>query len=1294
MIRSPVQAGSTATPSADAATGSAAVARALAARGQADVAGLPGAARGRLVRDLLRGEPAFAAVLAVAADEEEADRLARDLAFFLGGRERVVRAPADPVLPYDDLSPDRGLEMERLAALCRLHLDGALRAVVVSARALARRVVPRRAFDQGEMLAAGTSVDREALARRLVDLGYARVPLVEDQGTFAVRGGILDLWSPLDERPVRLEFFGDEVESLRPFDPDSQRSLVAGDGPGPGAQPPPDGPARAAGAEVVICPAREALFTAEGKAAAAATVRDAAERVARPTTKVREILDAIEAGTPFFGLEALLPGFHAGGLATLFDYLPPGTLAFVDDEAAVIQALRELWAGLERDHAAALRRSDLALPPTAHFLEPAEVGFRLDRLPRVRRHRLWVGAGEPVRFDLGETGSLRAEIEGARGEEGALAPLARLLEDWRTRGIAAVVACGTPSASDRLRRLLEDRHLASRVHPAPPASLRSLYDPAVHAHLLPGDVSGGFVDAAGGLALLSDEDIFGRRVRRRARAARPENAFAAAFRELEEGDLVVHVEHGIARYGGLSKMRIRGVEGDFLVLQYEGADRLYLPVSRLRQVQKFTGASPEHVRLDRLGGTSFALRKARVKEHLLKMAAELLDIYAARAAHPGFAYSPPDEIYREFEAEFPWEETPDQSKAIADVIADMVKGGDGVSSLGGQQAPPGSAPWRAQGQADEPAPERAGGLRGQQAPPGSAPWRAQGQADEPAPERAGGLGGQQAPPGPMDRLVCGDVGYGKTEVAMRAAMLAVLSKKQVAVLVPTTLLAAQHERTFRERFKSWPVRIEVVSRMKSAEEVRRILADAAAGRVDVLVGTHRLLATDVGFKDLGLVVVDEEQRFGVAHKERLKKLRRLVDVLTLTATPIPRTLHMSLAGARDLSIIATPPEDRRAIRTFVVKFDPQAVREAVEQELKRGGQVFFVHNRVRSIGSMEKFLRELLPGARIGVAHGQMAEARLEEVMTRFVGRELDVLLATAIIESGLDIPSANTIIVNRADQFGLAQLYQIRGRVGRSRERAYAWLLVPARRPLTREARKRLEALQKFSELGAGFQVASHDLEIRGAGNLLGRDQSGHIEAVGFDLYTELLDEAVREMRGAPPRAEAPDPDVQLPLPAFIPDEYVPDVHQRLYFYKRLAQAASDEELEDARAEMVDRHGEPPEEVDALCQLMQLKVRLRALRIRGLEAGPGRVVLSLGPEAALDPFRLARHVQASAGALRLTPEMKLVARVEGAVPGTGLPGPGPSPAAVAAAGRELLSAARSLVAELAAGAAREAETP
>ena len=1199
------------------------------AGGGADVVGLTGAARGLAALRMLAPGTGHRAVLAVAVDEEEADALARDLSFFLGpgeaGAPAVVRVPADPVLPYDDLSPDRSLEMDRLAALARLHLSGGtVRAVVVSARALARRHVPRAELGRHlELLGKGVTLDRDALARRLVELGYARVPLVEDPGTFAVRGSVVDVWSPLHERPVRLELFGDEVESARAFEPGTQRSL--GDV-----------------GELVLVQAREAPFTPDGRAAAVRAVRDLAERVDRPTSKVREVLDAIEAGTPFFGMESLLPGFHADGLVTLAEYLPPSCALLVADPDGVSRELVDLDEALDGEHAAAVRRDELALPPAAHFQRATEAEAFLRSRPSLRLHRVFLGTSEPLRFALGETAAIRGEIETAHGDEGALSPLVRRLQDWRIRGVATAIATHAPSSADRLRRLLEDRRLAVRIHAAPPGDLRTLWDPAIHVHLVPGDVSHGFVDVEGGVALVADEEVLGKRVRRRARTARVENALVAGFRDLNEGDLVVHVEHGIARYGGLTKMQIRGVEGDFLVLQYEGADRLYLPVAKLRQVQKFTGAAPDAIRLDRLGGSSFALRKARVKEQLLKMAAELLDIYAARAAHHGFAFAAPDEIFREFEAEFPWEETPDQAKAIADVLADMTKG------------------------------------------------------------RTEGQGGPAEPRAPMDRLVCGDVGYGKTEVALRAAMLAVLSRKQVAVLVPTTVLASQHERTFRERFAGYPVRVEAISRMKTPEEVRRILADAAAGKVDVVVGTHRLLATDVSFRDLGPVVVDEEQRFGVAHKERLKKLRKLVDVLTLTATPIPRTLHMSLAGVRDMSIIATPPEDRRSIRTFVTKFDPLQVKEAIEQELHRGGQVYFVHNRVRSIHSMEKFLRELVPKARIGIAHGQMGEGKLEEVMSRFVARELDVLLATSIIESGLDIPTANTIVVNRADHFGLSQLYQIRGRVGRSRERAYAYLLVPSRRPVTRDARLRLEALQRFTDLGSGFAIASHDLEIRGAGNLLGKDQSGQIEAVGFDLYSELMAEAVRELRGEAPRTDI-DPDVQLPVPAFIPDVYMPDVHQRLYFYKRLAQASTDEELDEARAEIVDRYGDTPDELDALLDLMAVKVRLRALRIRGLDAGPGRLVFSLGPDAALDPFELARHVQRSGGTLRLTPDMKLVASVgprlasatptrvgpksKGKTVSSAAPAPAfpASPAAEATRGRELLEEARKVLISLAA---------
>ncbi|TMA19878.1 MAG: transcription-repair coupling factor, partial [Deltaproteobacteria bacterium] len=596
---------------------------------------------------------------------------------------------------------------------------------------------------------------------------------------------------------------------------------------------------------------------------------------------------------------------------------------------------------------------------------------------------------------------------------------------------------------------------------------------------------------------------------------------------------------------------------------------------RLRQIQKYAGGDPEKVRLDSLKSQTFQKRKARVKEELLRMAAELLDIYAARAAHQGYAYSPPDQMYRQFEADFEFEETPDQARAIYEVLSDM----------------------------------------------------------------------QQKKP--MDRLVCGDVGYGKTEVALRAAFKAVEDKKQVAVLVPTTVLAAQHLRTFSMRFADYPVIVEMISRLRDEKQIRGALARAREGKVDVLIGTHRLLSADVSFKDLGLVVVDEEQRFGVKHKEQLKKLRKLVDVLTLTATPIPRTLHMSMMGVRDLSIIGTPPVDRRAIRTFVSKFDGATIKEAIERELARGGQVFFLHNRIETISGVLDYLTRLVPQAKIAVAHGQMAEGKLERVMTEFIDRKHDVLLCTAIIESGLDIPSANTILVDRADHFGLSQLYQIRGRVGRSRERAYAYLLIPARRKITREAQKRLQVLQQFTELGAGFQIASHDLEIRGAGNLLGPDQSGNIASVGFDLYTQLMEEAVAQIRGEEVRQEF-EPDVELPIPALIPEDYVPDVQQRLFFYKRLASASTEEALYDAKGEMRDQCGEPPAEVDALVEVMSLKNELRALRMRGLKSGPDRLVVQLGPDAALDPASLAQLVAKGKGRYRLTPGMELVATING----------------------------------------------
>jgi len=1162
------------------------------------VSGLGGASRALFVAELSRA--ASGLLVAVVPDESGADAFERDLRLFLGSdasetRPRVLRVPADELLPYDDLSPDRETTRQRLRGLHHLLEGTGARVLVVSVRALARRVLPRSVV-QGRTLrlAKGRDIALDVLRNALVSAGYENVPLVEDPGSFAVRGGIADVFSPVCTRPARLEFFGDTLESIRFFDPETQRTLAETN-------------------ELPVCPAREILFDGESRAAATASIRAAADEVHKPSSKVRELLDDVEQGIAGFGLEALLPGFHARGLGTLWDYLPGDALLVLDDPPELERVLRMLDEDLQQDFRAARDRGDLALEPAAHFVPADETLSRLAGARRVELQHLVLGAGMPAperapateqpdgpadeqgpeslrraaeglggaplvaRFRTEPTASIRGEILSHHGELGALEPLAARLAAWRSDGIAAVVACHSAGQAGKLRRMLLDRELMAKTTAAPlPARLRDVYDPSVYAHLVEAEISAGFVDRARGVALVSDADVFGERAERKVRRVRAEQPFVARFRDLKEGDLVVHVEHGIARYMGLAKLAVRGCDADFLVLHFAGKDKLYLPVHRLRQIQKYAGGDPEKVRLDSLQSNAFERRKARVKEELLRMAAELLELYAERKAHPGHAFAAPDALYRQFEADFEFEETPDQEKAVEAVLADMRR------------------------------------------------------------------------PEPMDRLVCGDVGYGKTEVAMRAAFKAVEDRKQVAVLVPTTVLALQHFHTFSRRMKDYPVVVEMISRFRDARQVRDVLRRTAEGKVDILVGTHRLLSRDVSFRDLGLVVVDEEHRFGVKHKEALKNLRRLVDVLVLTATPIPRTLHMSLMGARDMSIIATPPADRRAIRTFVTKFDPAVVREAVERELARGGQVYFVHNRVGSIGALAKFVSEQVPGARVAVAHGQMPDGRLEEIMGDFVERRYDVLVCTTIIESGLDIPSANTMLVNRADAFGLAQLYQIRGRVGRSRERAYCYLFVPARRPVGKEARQRLEVLQQFTELGAGFHIASHDLEIRGAGNLLGPDQSGNIAAVGFDLYTELMEQAVRELRGEPAREEV-EPDVSLAIPALIPEAYMPEMTQRLLFYKRLAQASDEEELERVRAEIVDRYGEPPGEVDNLCRLMSLKADMRRLRLRALESGPGRLVVTLGPGADLDPVATARLVARSTEGLRLTPDMKLVYPVDAA---------------------------------------------
>jgi transcription-repair coupling factor (superfamily II helicase) len=1123
--------------------------------------GVFGSARGYVLSQLALDSKR--PLVCVEPDEEAAEALERDLRFFAGAERAVVRIPGDEASPYEGLTPDRLIAQQRLAALFRLHL-GERPIVVCSVRSLGRRVLPRTALDRRSLqISVEMEQDRDELARKLTAAGYARVPLVEDPGTYAIRGGVFDVWSPLDAQPARLEFFGDLVEKIRSFDPQTQRTSQDL-------------------SEVSLCPAREIVLDDEGRKAAIATVRAAADAVETPSRQLRELIDdlaTLSQDDELFaaGLTAILPGFYPGGLSPLTEYLPKDAIWVLEDPLELERQWGDLWSGLEQAFEEARKKGELALPPDRHFLHERDLRPVVEASQVLELSGLTIGAEAAVGtaeidFELQHTSDLRAEIQSHHGEDGALSPLVRRLESLRDRGITAVIACHSSAQAERARRLLLDRNLMAQIVPLAEAK----FAPHLHAHLVVGEISAGFVDPHVRLALFSDEDIFGPRAQARRAAKRPRTfgTEGADFRDLKEGDLVVHVEHGIARYDGLTRLNVRGFAADFILLQFAGKDKLYLPVGRLRQIQKYAGGDPEKVKLDSLKSQTFQKRKARVKEELLKMAAELLDIYAARAAHQGYKYSAPDAMYRQFEADFEFEETPDQDRAIHEVLADM----------------------------------------------------------------------QQTKP--MDRLVCGDVGYGKTEVALRAAFKAVEDKKQVAVLVPTTVLAAQHFRTFGKRFADYPVTVDMVSRLRDDKQIRETLARAREGKVDVLIGTHRLLSPDVSFKDLGLVVVDEEQRFGVKHKEQLKKLRKLVDVLTLTATPIPRTLHMSMMGVRDLSIIGTPPVDRRAIRTFVSRFDGATIKEAIERELSRGGQVFFLHNRIETIQGVYQYLSKLVPQAKIAVAHGQMQEGKLEKVMTEFIDRQHDVLLCTAIIESGLDIPSANTILVDRADHFGLSQLYQIRGRVGRSRERAYAYLLIPARRKITRDAQKRLQVLQQFTELGAGFQIASHDLEIRGAGNLLGPDQSGNIASVGFDLYTQLMEEAVAQLKGEEVRQEF-EPDVELPIPALIPEDYVPDVQQRLFFYKRLASATTEEALYEAKGDLRDQCGEPPPEVDALVEVMSIKNELRALRMRGLKSGPSRLVVQLGPDAALDPVRLAQLVAKGKGRYRLTPGMELVAAID-----------------------------------------------
>ncbi|OGP71074.1 MAG: transcription-repair coupling factor [Deltaproteobacteria bacterium RBG_16_50_11] len=1045
----------------------------------------------------------------------DAEILLEDLRFFQNETDdSLYLFPPWETLPYDDIPPHPEIIRERVKALFSLLRDEA-GMIIAPIRALMQKVLPPQDLSESTLsLAVGEEVERDQWVQFLQKGGYTSVRIVEEPGDFSLRGAIVDVYSPLYEDPLRFEFDGDRLESIRRFEPESQRSLSQG-----------------SMEKVVLLPAKDLSKDSD-----------------RP-------------------------------LVTLFEYLRDKGKVFIAEGEAVEKEANSFTQFIEEHHQKALMKKRSVPPPESAYLRMDHLTSSLNRFQTVF---LQDGPVAPPQcqhlfpFEMETNEALQMEMKaGLSGgaehhERTPFSLLLNHLREWQRKRMKVFIVSHTQAQAERLRELF--LHYEVESHLEMTRRFREVVDqPERDLTLLIGPLSSGFRNPQEGWGLLTEEEIFGERRRvgeRKARKGPP----LLSFSELKEDAPIVHVDFGIALYRGLRHLKIGGVSNDYLLLEYQDGDKLYVPVDRLNLIQRYIGGDGRP-RLDRLGGSSWQRAMKRVKAAIAEMVKEILDLYAARQVFQGHRFSSLDQFYREFEAAFEYEETPDQAKAIEEVMGDMGN------------------------------------------------------------------------PKPMDRLVCGDVGYGKTEVAVRAAYRAVMDGKQVALLVPTTVLAQQHYQTFKDRFKAYPVMIDVLSRFKSPREQKAIVQRLEEGKVDIVIGTHRLLQKDVVFRDLGLVVIDEEHRFGVNHKERLKQLRRLVDVITLTATPIPRTLQMATSGIRDLSLIQTPPENRLAIRTLVVRYDDDVIREAIRREFNRGGQVFFVHHRVQNIHSIAHHLKRLIPEASLAIAHGQMKEKELERVMLQFVRREYNLLVCTSIIESGLDIPAANTILINHAEQFGLADLYQLRGRVGRGSHQAYAYLLIPGELTLSRDAMRRLRAIQELSELGSGFKLALQDLEIRGAGNLLGPTQSGHISAVGFELYTQFMEKAVRELKGETVVEEI-TPEIHFHLPAFIPEFYVEDPEERLRLYRRLSLSRSDEEVEGLGEELVDRFGKVPEEVNHLLEVIKVKILLTKLAIKKFEETRTQIVLTFDETTRVSPQKVIELIRHGAGRYRLTPDSKLV--VEG----------------------------------------------
>jgi transcription-repair coupling factor (superfamily II helicase) len=1101
--------------------------------------------------------------LIVTSDLETAEKFKTDVHFF---------DPHTPVyiLPHFDVPVFSGLYPSQKSISGRLNWLNAARNAkpgeifVAPIESLLQRTIPFDIFSKNSFQIKRNFEFPIPPQELLSGLGYTATPTVEDVGTFAIRGGILDVFSPAHEFPLRIELYGDFVESMRFFNPQTQSSINDA-------------------TTATLTPAREVLFINENNQAAAKAFSQSLENRDIAKEESHEILRAISLGQYFYGIEFILPYFYPKPSSVL-DYFRSSIDVWLYDRSEIFRTSDQLQNDLKNSFQST--KSQIIYPnPSTIYLSVDSMEYPVDSsvsyVEKVdlvdadsnSRERLLISSHANSEFNKKSQSLLKDSV-------GLKVHFQSRLQEWRKANFIVLISVSSYSLQQKLKGLLNECDFQTFVMDSEDYSwINTVEEQRKNPnaiHLVTRTISSDLRMNEEKFIILRDVDIFGRRSQRTKTVTTSNDEIrgaALSFGEINPGDPVVHRLHGVGIYLGLKVMTIDTATSEFIELQYKDKDRLYLPVYRIGQLHRFVGPASAAT-IDKLGGSTWQKTKTKVRHAMRDMASKLLSLYAKRAQVQREPYLPPDADYWSFENTFPYEETPDQMRAINDVLADFNKNT------------------------------------------------------------------------PADRLVCGDVGFGKTEVAMRAAFSAVMSKRQVAIIAPTTILTFQHFENFKKRFAPWPIEIRVLNRFVSATEVKKAVQDAKNGLVDILIGTHRLLSKDVGFKNLGLLIVDEEQKFGVAHKERLRLFREAVDTIALSATPIPRTLNLSLVGLRDISFVNTPPEDRLPTRTFVSRFDPDLIRKSIEGEMARGGQVFFLHNRVQTIDEIASQLREIVPSARLAVAHGQMDEHQLEKIIFQFFNHEIDILVCTAIIESGMDIPKANTIFIDNAHTFGVSQLYQLRGRVGRSKQRAYCYLLIPAHRKIEKHALERLKVIQENTALGSGVRVAQYDLEVRGAGDILGEDQSGHIDAVGYELFLELLEEAIHAEKGLAPKQEIVEPEINLKISALIPDAYIPDLRMRLYYYKTLSEIREVNEVDKIESELRDQFGEPPDNVLNLLGIMIIRKYCRDLGVRDVSAGSSFISLSFTQQTPFPPQVVISLAAQSNKKYQLTPSQSLKVRM------------------------------------------------